>query len=170
MSMTKQIALFLLCVCACAHPSVVTAMQPTKAAQRAPLLPTPTSPVVSPSWDLPELFRALNAQRLDNGASPLRIDRGLCAVAERANAEYQRLGRGAEQRVLGLINQDLQGFGLSFSQTRAAVVVVEEVREAPGLLEAALDPTMAYAGLFVAPAPRPVGPRGGYAVVLALGK
>jgi hypothetical protein len=163
----RPIMFLLLLACACASTPppapVATPAQP-------PPQPLSLPPLIDPPWDMPDLFRALNAQRSAAGAAPLRIDRGLCAVAERAQSEYQQLGRGAEQRVLGLLNQDLQGFGLSFERTLAAVVVVEEVREAPTLLSAALDPSMAYAGLVVGPAPPPVGPRGGYSVVLALGQ
>lgn len=164
----RPILFFLMLACACASsppPAPVATLS-----QPPPVQPSPPLPLFEQHWDMPDLFQALNTQRRVYGAAPLRIDRGLCAVAERAQAEYRHLGRGAEQRVLGLLNQDLQGFGLSFEKTIAAVVVVEEVRDAPRLLSAALDPNMAYAGLVVGPAPPPVGPRGGYSVVLALGR
>jgi len=158
--------IFLLLAC-CAHSATPPAPIPLPPPTSLPQLPL----LEKQPWGMPELFDALNAQRQRNHAPPLQIDRGLCVVAERADSEYQRLGRGAEQRVLSLLNQDLQGFGLSFSRTLAAVVVVEEVSDAPSLLsDAALDPNMMYAGLVVGTAPDPVGPRGGYSVVLALGQ
>jgi hypothetical protein len=153
---------------ACAHaPTAAAASRP----KPSPIHSSPPpNAVLTQPWEMPELFDALNLHRRMAGAPALRIDRGLCAVAERATAEYRRLGRGAEPRVLALLNQDLQGFALTFDTTRAAVVIVEELQQAPQLLHAALDPSMAYAGLVIGPAPPPVGPRGGYSVVLALGR
>jgi hypothetical protein len=157
----------LLLLAGCTH-----ALPPPIAATLSPPARPPSQlPLATRPWGVPELLDAINTKRRSNGSAPLRIDRGLCVVAERAHAEYRRLGRGAEQRVLGLLNQDLQGFGLSFARTLAAVAVVEEVREATQVLgEAALDPNMAYAGLVVGLSPPPTGPRGGYSVVLALGQ
>jgi hypothetical protein len=116
------------------------------------------------------LWDALNAARRDGGAAPLRLDRSLCVVAERAQDEFWRLGRGSEDSVYVELERDLQGFNLSFTRTRAVIRVVKELRDAPQLLSAALDPELKYGGLVVAPAPPPTGPHDGYSVVLALGE
>jgi 3'-phosphoadenosine 5'-phosphosulfate sulfotransferase len=114
---------------------------------------------------------AINRQRRVVGAPALRIDRGLCAVAERATAAYQRLGRGNEKEVDKLLKRDLEGLALTFERTKTAVATIEELRHAPQqLLRAAMDPSMAYAGIVIGPPPPPVAPRGGYSVVLALGR
>lgn len=156
----------------CAHASS------TPPSRNAVPLPARTSLPQPPAseWGLPELYTAINARRLGHGLPPLRVDRGLCAVAERASSDYQRLGRGSERIILGLIKQNLEGFGLSFARVSEAVATDADVHStskfldaAPEFMGAALDPSMVYVGLSVSPAPPPVGPQGGYSVVLTLG-
>lgn len=123
-----------------------------------------------PAWGAPELLDAINRRRQDRGAQPLRIDRGLCVVAERANDAYQRLGRGSEQHVLAWTNQDLQGSALSFERVITMVLFFQSPAEAQQLLSAALDPRVLYAGVAISQVPPPMGGRGGYSVVMALGQ
>lgn len=156
------------CLVACAHaPAAAAAPRPQPPPK--PFSPLPSA-VITPEWELPELLDAINRQRRIVGAPALRIDRGLSAVAERANAEYRRVGRGRERQVNNLLDRDLEGFALTFVETQSAVIAVEELQQAPPLLHAAMNPSMAYAGIVIGPAPPPVGPRGGYSVVLALGR
>jgi hypothetical protein len=119
---------------------------------------------------MPRLLMAINEARAKHGAAVLHVDRGLALVAQVAAAEYQKLGRGFEQRVAAGANQDLRAFSLVFRQVLAMVICVDRLEQAQAVLQPALDPKMQYVGLTVASAPPPRGPLGGFAVVITLGE
>jgi hypothetical protein len=119
---------------------------------------------------MPKLFYALNAARANRGASPLRIDRGLALIAQRAATTYQKIGRGLEQRVAAQADADLCSFSLVFERVAAAVVFVENIDEAVRVLQPALDPEMQFIGLDVAQGPPPTSPQAGFAVVATVGR
>jgi hypothetical protein len=115
------------------------------------------------------LYQALNRERESRHTPALRIDRGLALVAQTTAGEYRRLGRGSEGQLLAAADRELQSFSLTFGTTRSVVLFVERLEQAPSALDAALDPNMRWVGVGVVHSPPPVGPRGGYGVVLTLG-
>ena len=124
-----------------------------------------------PTWEAEvALYEHLNRERERRHAPALRIDRGLALVAQVSAGEYRRLGLGAEARVLAAADRDLSAFSLTFARTVSAVMFAERLDQASAALGVALDPSMRWVGVGVVPAPPPVGPRGGYAVVLTLGR
>ena len=126
---------------------------------------------------MPTVLNQLNAARVARGAQPLRIDRGLALVAQRASAHYQRVGAGLDRRAakrLGLVDRvagdaagELAAFSLVFSSVRALIVCLDDLEQAADAMQAALDPAWHYAGLTVARSP---GPDAGFAAVLMLGQ
>jgi hypothetical protein len=116
------------------------------------------------------LIDALNGERQARHLQPLRVDRGLAAVAQATAGEYRRLGRGNDARLLAAADRELQAFSLTFAHTFSAVMFAERIDEAAKGLGIALDPAAQWVGVAVVQAPPPVGPRGGYGVVLTLGE
>jgi hypothetical protein len=119
---------------------------------------------------MPSLLESINAARQSRGAPQLRVDRGLALVAQEAGAEYQKLGRGFEQRIAARANADLRSFSLTFARVAAVVVFVERLEQAESVLEPAMDPEMRFVGMSVAKSPPPTSAAGGYAVVVTLGR
>lgn len=119
---------------------------------------------------MPRLVHSINDARLARGAPVLRIDRGLALVAQGASEEYQRLGRGFERRVAEQASAELRAFSLLFARVAAVVVFVERLDQALAALTPALDPEMRFLGAVVAKSPPPTSARGGYGVVVTLGR
>jgi hypothetical protein len=119
---------------------------------------------------MPKLLEAINAARQRRGVAPLRVDRGLALVAQEAGNEYQKLGRGFEQRIATRTNANLRSFSLTFARVTAVVVFVERLEQAEAALTPALDPEMRFVGLSVSSGPQPSTQEGGYAVVVTLGR
>jgi hypothetical protein len=168
-----MILLLLVAMTACAaappKPPVLAHTEPVSPAPRArarAMEPTALTP-----WEAEvALFEALNRERDGRHTPPLHIDRGLALVAQVTAGEYRRLGRGAEARLIAAADHDLAGFAMTFEHTLSAVCFAERLEEAAAALGVALDPSMHWVGIAVVPAPPPVGPRGGYGVVLTLGQ
>jgi phage-related protein len=119
---------------------------------------------------MPKLLEAINSARQRRGVPSLRVDRGLALVAQEAGNEYQRLGRGFEQRIATRTNANLRSFSLTFARVTAVVVFVERLEQAEAALTPALDPEMHFVGLSVLSGPQPSTQEGGYAVVVTLGR
>ena len=137
-----------------------------------PRLPHSGEPPTSDheSLAVSHLLELLNTNREARGADHLSVDRGLALVAQAAGKEYQRLGRGFEQRVAARANSDLRSFSLVFVRVAALVVFVERLEQAAAVLGPAMDPEMRFVGISVANSPPPMRQKGGYAVVLTLGR
>lgn len=135
---------------------------------------TPSTGHPEPADDIalamPRLLQTINSERKSRGLTELRVDRGLALVAQDAEQEYQRLGRGFEQRVAARANADLRSFSLVFARVAALVVFVERFEHAGAVLEPAMDPEMRFVGLSVAKSPPPTSEQGGYAVVITMGR
>jgi hypothetical protein len=163
------------CAQACTHVTVRRDAPPPLTAGRARAAAAKAIEAAPPSDDdvflaMPRLLGSINAARQARGAPELRIDRGLALVAQEAGAEYQRLGRGFEERVAARANAELRSFSLVFERVVAMVVFVERLEQAQVVVAPAMDPEMRFVGMSVGRSPTPTSLQGGYAVVITLGQ
>jgi len=160
--------------CARTHVTVRRAepqMSVAQPAEKPVAAPEAADMVEDDVWGaMPRLLRTLNEARQTRGAPALEVDRGLALVAQNAVAEYQRLGRGFETQVASQAKRELRSFSLVFAQVVAVVLCVDRLDQAQSALSPAMDPQMRFVGIAVARAPNPASERGGYAVVVTLGR
>jgi hypothetical protein len=121
---------------------------PAQAADAKP----PEEPVPRDTYlAVPQLLQFVNQARAARGLDPVRLDRVLCAVAQRgARSFFQHGGRGAEQRTALGISQELNRFHAVYRRVTTAVLAVPAIEAAaPEAVQPVLDPTMLYAGIAV---------------------
>lgn len=166
--------LLVLSTVACASHANQPPPMPISRAQMAAVprsRPAQPPPLLDPRDAEVALYELLNRERERRNIAPLRIDRGLALVAQTTAGEYRRLGRGSEARLQVAADHDMVSFSLTFPVTRSACFFTEALNDSLALhLEKALDPAMHWVGVGVVHSPPPVGPRGGYGVVLTLGE
>jgi hypothetical protein len=159
-----RLALLLVSAPGCSHVTE-RRIEPARASAQEE---TPANTVASEDdLAMPHLLDAINAARQARGVPVLRIDRGLALVAQQAGADYQKLGRGFEQRVAARANAELRSFSVIFGHVVALVAFVERFDQARAALAPAMDPDMRFVGMSVVP---PTTEQGGYAVVVTLGR
>lgn len=142
----------------------VPRVEPTPPMLRpAPQTPTQTD---DPYLAIPALLAMINRTRAERGAAPLRLDRALCAVAQRGAAAFvQHGGRGAEQRTAVGIADELDRFRRIYVRVATVVFATKGLSpEVAPSLQPALDPEMLSCGIAVEPL------REEQAIVLILGQ
>lgn len=141
--------------CAASHPRPQDQrqeLQPTPSPE--PVLPAAAR--VSPDSDedpylaVPRVLDGLNRARAAQGVAPVRLDRALCALAQRGTAIFfQYGGHGAETRTANVLADELDRFRHVYLRVRTAVLAPPSLSAVAGALQPAMDADWAYVGIAV---------------------
>lgn len=127
-------------------------------------VPEEIDPTTAPETVLTQI----NQARAAKGASPLKLDAALSAVAEDAVTAYFKSPFPSQQAVMEGANEELGAFSISYRKAAALMAIVSALSET-ATLEPALAPGATHIGIALAQKERPGTTGKRIAVVLTLG-